>query len=58
MSADLSDLPPAPGRLPLLGHTVALLRDPQRFLASVSAQGASSGSGSARTGWSWSATRP
>ncbi|MFI6526381.1 cytochrome P450 [Streptomyces uncialis] len=39
MSADLSDLPPAPGRLPLLGHTVALLRDPQRFLASVSAQG-------------------
>ncbi|MER6913597.1 cytochrome P450 [Streptomyces sp. NPDC000594] len=39
MSADLSAVPLAPGHLPLLGHTVALLRDPQRFLASLSAPG-------------------
>lgn len=39
MTADLRSAPVAPGQLPLIGHAVALWRDPQRFLRSLPALG-------------------
>jgi cytochrome P450 len=37
--ADLRSAPVAPGKLPLIGHAVALWRDPQRFLRSLPSVG-------------------
>ena len=39
MTARLSELPTAPGRLPLLGHSLSILRNPLEFIGSLSGCG-------------------